>query len=72
MSIIWGFQVVRASLRYDFYPLNHVFTPDIDECTEGNAMCPDENSHCTNTLGSYQCDCDTGFINNGTQCAGKA
>ena len=37
-----------------------IFSPDINECTiEGIASC----SHtCINTIGSYQCSCNTGFV----------
>ena len=39
---------------------------DIDECrTEGS--CP-VNSNCSNTIGSYSCICDIGFIFNGSDC----
>lgn len=43
---------------------------DIDECAARIASCPDVNSHCTNTPGSYQCDCNIGFMNNETACIG--
>ena len=40
---------------------------DIDECKERPNICENtENSHCTNTIGSFTCDCDSGFdIKNG-------
>ena len=35
-----------------------VYISDIDECTLGTPDC----SHiCTNSLGSYQCSCNTGY-----------
>lgn len=37
---------------------NFVFT-DIDECLDRNA-CP-ENGFCTNTEGSFTCECEHGF-----------
>jgi len=39
---------------------------DVDECASEGA-CP-EFSSCTNTPGSYECSCNTGFVGNGTEC----
>ncbi|CAI4222588.1 unnamed protein product [Auanema sp. JU1783] len=36
---------------------------DINECASEN-ICP-FNSRCVNTIGSYRCDCDSGFTKNG-------
>ena len=36
---------------------------DEDECATGTAVCP-TNSVCVNTLGSYTCDCDPGWVYN--------
>ena len=36
-----------------------LFIPDIDECSEGTDNC---SQLCNNTVGSYQCSCNTGFI----------
>ena len=32
---------------------------DIDECTEGSRQCT---QNCSNTIGSYVCSCNEGFI----------
>ena len=32
---------------------------DIDECLESSNVC--ENGHCINTLGGFECECDTGY-----------
>ena len=32
---------------------------DIDECEHQNGGCV---HHCTNMIGSYECECDPGFI----------
>jgi len=32
---------------------------DVDECTDFNGGCQD---NCTNTIGSYYCACDDGYI----------
>lgn len=34
---------------------------DVDECTEGIAVCVD-NSTCANNDGGYECDCDAGYF----------
>ena len=43
---------------------------DIDECKIGIDLCHD-NATCSNTNGSYTCQCKSGFSGNGTTlCAG--
>ena len=42
---------------------------DIDECGTGASMCT-ENSHCVNTPGSFNCECNVGFQANGSLCEG--
>ena len=39
---------------------------DVDECDEGHRC--DENANCTNTEGSYQCDCIYGYQGDGYTC----
>eukprot|EP01124_Arcella_intermedia_P023915 TRINITY_DN391_c0_g2_i11.p1 TRINITY_DN391_c0_g2~~TRINITY_DN391_c0_g2_i11.p1 ORF type:complete len:473 (+),score=60.78 TRINITY_DN391_c0_g2_i11:1163-2581(+) len=41
---------------------------DYDEC---NAPTPFFSQICTNTMGGYQCSCETGYSKNGTQCIDK-
>ena len=43
---------------------------DIDECVEETDNC-DDNAICTNTDGSFTCECESGFSGNGVQCVGK-
>ena len=43
---------------------------DIDECAIGNDTCHD-NATCTNTDGSFDCDCVRGFMGNGSFCSSK-
>ena len=46
------------------YTGNGSFCTDIDECdnsTTLKSICQ-ENANCTNTLGSYTCTCNAGFI----------
>ena len=43
-----------------------IFRLDIDECAESNECHP--NATCTDTKGSYTCECDTGFNGDGFNC----
>ena len=38
-----------------------VFHPDIDECSDENGSC---SQVCTNTEGSFNCECNTGLLLN--------
>ncbi len=44
--------------------------PDVDECALGTDQCAQD---CTNTVGSYTCNCRTGYRLNpdGRRCDGK-
>lgn len=44
---------------------------DLDECALDLDACSD-NATCSNTPGSYNCICDTGFEGDGYNCTGKA
>ncbi len=44
---------------------------DIDECNTTANLCS-QYATCTNVPGSYSCQCDPGFRENGTSCTGKA
>ena len=50
--------------------LSHFIT-DIDECLDNNGGC---SHNCTNTVGSYDCKCLTGFIlhPNNHDCEGES
>jgi hypothetical protein len=42
---------------------------DVNECATGFHEC-DVNAICTNTIGSYMCQCLTGFCGDGFKCTG--
>ena len=42
---------------------------DIPECERELDDC-DPNANCTNTIGSYNCTCNTGFTGDGFNCRG--
>ena len=44
--------------------------PDVDECDLGSYVC-DVNAYCENTIGSYDCVCVEGYVENGTFCMSK-
>ena len=44
------------------------FMTDINECVLGVDQCT-TNATCSNTEGSYECSCNTGFTGDGTTCS---
>ena len=44
---------------------------DIDEYTDGTHKCDINGAVCINTLGSYNCTCENGFVGDGRNCTGK-
>ena len=46
-----------------------MYSTDIDECSTYSGTC---DHTCTNTIGTYICSCDSGYIlyNNGHNCTG--
>ena len=47
-----------------------VLSLDINECNMTTIPC-DTHAACTNTPGSYSCQCMTGYTGNGTSCDGN-
>ena len=43
---------------------------DVDECHDGTDSCH-ATANCSNTVGSYSCNCDIGFTGDGITCTGK-
>ena len=46
-----------------------MYISDIDECVEQSPC--DENAQCTNTPGSFTCDCIEGYSGDGITCEGQ-
>ena len=44
---------------------------DIDECAVNNGNCS-ENANCTNTHGSFDCTCNSGYTGDGYTCIGMS
>ena len=44
---------------------------DIDECTNWSDLCH-INATCINTVGSYDCECLSGFMGDGYDCLSKS
>ena len=45
-------------------------SPDINECTTNTHDC-DPDAFCTDTDGSFNCTCNSGYTGNGTSCTGE-
>ena len=50
--------------------LLYCILPDIDECSNKLANECDINANCTNTAGSYNCQCRIGWSGKGKNCSG--
>ena len=48
----------------------HPATTDIDECLRQLHNCS-ENALCTDTIGSFECDCFNGYMGNGVNCTSE-
>ena len=65
--------LVRTPLELCLFPLVLFYlqfiliTTDINECELGVDQCT-TNATCSNTEGSYECSCNTGFIGDGYTC----
>ena len=52
----------------DVYPAGTT-SGDTDECSEGTHDCHTD-ATCTNTDGSFECNCNTGYSGDGSKCTG--
>ena len=77
-GLLWTVTTAMVShyfLKLENYPygivrlLLHTYI-DIDECAEGTHNCA---QRCSNTIGSFTCDCDTGYglASDGYSCNGN-
>ena len=57
-------------ISYKFLCVSFLYLLDINECTSGTQNC-DANAACTNTVGSFSCACNVGYVGSGTKCVGK-
>lgn len=47
-----------------------VFCSDVDECNADASSC-DDHATCTNSYGSYNCQCISGYTGDGQTCTGE-
>ena len=65
----------KRKLIFRLHQFRNELTPscyyfiDIDECSGGSHTC-DRNATCTNTDGSFKCQCEIGFSGDGHTCTG--
>ena len=57
-------------VSYHIKKSNFMLVSDITECEDGTDECNDT-ATCTNTIGSYECQCNEGFTGDGRSCMGK-
>ena len=50
------------------YLLLFCLFPDIDECASGTDDCHSSRALCTNTVGSFNCSCNSSYIGDGRTC----
>ena len=50
--------------------LHYLYFSDINECKLGTDDCH-PNATCTDTVGSFDCSCNSGFTGNGMDCFGE-
>ena len=67
------YQLILHNVVYNIYHFSYnYYYLDIDECDMETDLCDDETKAvCTNTLGSYECYCKSGFTGDGFNCTGK-
>ena len=47
----------------------HYLSADDDECLLDTYDCPSNYSHCVNILGGFKCECNKGYVQNGSACS---
>jgi hypothetical protein len=62
--------MVKMHQNYTYANSEYTVHLDIGECVSGSNNCHDY-ANCTNTVGSYTCECKEGFTGNGVDCEGR-
>ena len=62
--------IVTMVGMYNCHQTDSATSTDIDECEKGTDNC-DDNAECTNTEGSFECTCNTGYEGSGSNCDGE-
>ena len=52
-------QHVKVKNWISYSDLVHIVLADVDECQSNNGGC---DATCNNTIGSFQCSCETGYM----------
>ncbi len=52
-------------------PIHIITVTDVDECVSPDLNMCDENADCVDNVGSYDCVCRSGFVQNGSYCESK-
>ena len=61
--------LLRCMLSFRVFDVLFPLATDIDECLNSNGGCE---QNCTNTPGSYQCECEPGYrLVDGFNCTGE-
>ena len=75
-SVIWNniwsglhYTIQRGKMLMLSLNVKYLFV-DFDECAANTDNC-DDNAYCNNTVGSFNCTCNSGYTGNGTTCLGK-
>ena len=60
----------EKTLCLNYYYIMTMLLADINECLNGEQHCHTQ-ATCTNSIGSFECMCNTGFKGNGVDCSGE-
>ena len=63
--------IEKCPQGYEPDQLEEKLCKDINECHSPEKNTCQKNNVCINTIGSYRCECQNGFVKNGIFCDGK-
>ena len=63
-------RTISSYLSYNKETSYYFFYLDVNECNNATLNNCDSNAECLNLVGSFQCQCKTGYLGNGTSCEG--